>query len=144
MARTARIRLHYLGQAGDVAAGGQGAGVAGAKDPCPVGQQFLEEAQRPGRVPALTGPGGDLVADGQGAGVVVALDAAAQRDFLLAVVEGLLIFAQGVVVGGQGGVQAKKIVFGGGGCFAEVAVLASPSAAVTGPALSRPRRARRR
>src|SRR6266568_1153189 len=41
----------------DVAAGGQGVGVAGAADPYHVGQQLSEQAQRLGRVPALAGPG---------------------------------------------------------------------------------------
>jgi len=51
--------------------------------------------------------------------MVVTLDAAAQREFLAAVAEGLPVFGQDVVVLGEGGVQAEAVVVCVGGCFAE-------------------------
>ena len=70
-------------------------------------------------IPALAGPGRDVAAGGQGVGVVVALDAAAQGEFLAAVVEGWVVVAERVVVGGEGVVQAQQVVVGAGGCAGE-------------------------
>ena len=48
----------------------------------------------------------------QGVGVVVAVDAAAQGEFLAAVVESWVVFAERVVVAGEGVVQAQQVVIG--------------------------------
>src|SRR5262249_53875982 len=104
----------------EVAAGGQGVGVAGAQHPHLVGQQFLGQAQRLRRIPAQASPVRDVAAGVQAVGVVGGLDVAAQGEVGGAVGERLVVAAGRGGAVGEGVVQAQQVVvgvFGGAGEF---------------------------
>lgn len=79
--------------------------MGGAQHPHLVGQQLLEQAQRPPRIPALPGPARDIAAGAKGGAVIGPLEALVQGEFLFAMGQGLRVVPNGAVVGGEGGMQ---------------------------------------